>query len=207
MTKYTSELEFIGILQFGQKHLILEINFSKEIEKMIAKNFHETLMCSFECIFSTMIAFKPLCNHFLSAVMLFAIFCNHPTVFALTLVPVPWPPLTKTQSVNGLYGMYCRRFKITLTQTETMRQTDRQTDRQIDRRKCRTSARGRGRDNRRRHTDRKKKGKAEGEVKGTQIQNTSYISCPCVNRSDRSPYKPMISWAITMYLQRLQAVS
>ena len=51
MAKYTSKLEFIGILQFGQTHLRLEINFSKEIEKMIAKNVHETLMCSFECIF------------------------------------------------------------------------------------------------------------------------------------------------------------
>ena len=74
MAKYTSKLEFIGILQFGQTHLRLETNFSKEIKKMIAKNFHETLMCSFECIFSTMIAFKPLCYHFLSAVMLFAMF-------------------------------------------------------------------------------------------------------------------------------------
>ena len=47
MAKYTNKLEFIGILQFSQTHLRLEINFSKEIEKMIAKNFLETLMCSF----------------------------------------------------------------------------------------------------------------------------------------------------------------
>ena len=40
LAKYTSKLEFIGILQFGQTHLRLEINFSNEIEKMIAKNFH-----------------------------------------------------------------------------------------------------------------------------------------------------------------------
>ena len=77
MAKYINKLQFIGILQFSQTHLGLEIIFSKEITKMITKNLHETLMCSFECIFSIMIAFKPLCNHFLSAIMLFAIFCNH----------------------------------------------------------------------------------------------------------------------------------
>ena len=47
MVKCTNILEFIGILQFNQTHLRLEINFSKEIEKMIATNFNETLMRSF----------------------------------------------------------------------------------------------------------------------------------------------------------------
>ena len=42
MAKYMIKLEFIGIL-----YLRLDINFSKEIEKMIAKSFHETLICSF----------------------------------------------------------------------------------------------------------------------------------------------------------------
>ena len=37
MAKYTNKLEFIGILQFSQTHLRLEINFSIEIKKMIAK--------------------------------------------------------------------------------------------------------------------------------------------------------------------------
>ena len=46
MAKYTSKLELIGILQFGQKHLRLEINFSKEIEKMIAKTFIK-LLCAY----------------------------------------------------------------------------------------------------------------------------------------------------------------
>ena len=39
MAKSTNMLEFISILQFSQMHLILEINISKEIKKMIAKNF------------------------------------------------------------------------------------------------------------------------------------------------------------------------
>ena len=68
MAKYTSKLEFI--------------------EKMIANNFHETVMCSFDCFFSSTIIFKPLCNHFLSAVMLFAIFCNH-AIIQLSLCS-PW---------------------------------------------------------------------------------------------------------------------
>ena len=38
MAKSTNILEFINILQFSQMHLILEINVSKEIKKMIAKN-------------------------------------------------------------------------------------------------------------------------------------------------------------------------
>ena len=38
MAKSTNMLEFISILQFSQMHLILEINISKEIKKMIAKN-------------------------------------------------------------------------------------------------------------------------------------------------------------------------
>ena len=37
MVKFTNILEFISILQFSQMYLILEINFSKEIKKMIAK--------------------------------------------------------------------------------------------------------------------------------------------------------------------------
>ena len=86
IAKYTNKLQFIGILQLSQKHLKLEINFSKEIEKMIAKNFHETLICSFKCIFSIMIAFKPLCNHFLSP----AIPCNH-AIIVLSLHS-PWFP-------------------------------------------------------------------------------------------------------------------
>ena len=47
MAKCTNILEFIGILQCSQTHLRLEINFSKEIEKMIATHFNETLMRSF----------------------------------------------------------------------------------------------------------------------------------------------------------------
>ena len=47
MAKCTNILEFIGILQFSQTHLRLEIKFSKEIKKMIATNFNETLMRSF----------------------------------------------------------------------------------------------------------------------------------------------------------------
>ena len=46
MAKYISKLEFIGILQFGQTHLRLEINFSKEIEKMIAKK----ISCNFDVL-------------------------------------------------------------------------------------------------------------------------------------------------------------
>ena len=38
MAKSTNILEFISILQFSQMHLIFEINVSKEIIKMIAKN-------------------------------------------------------------------------------------------------------------------------------------------------------------------------
>ena len=51
MAKYTNKLEFFVILQLSQTHLRLEINISKEIEKIIAKTFHETLMCSCDCIF------------------------------------------------------------------------------------------------------------------------------------------------------------
>ena len=40
-------LEFIGILQFSQTHLIFEINIAKEIEMMIARNFNETSMYPF----------------------------------------------------------------------------------------------------------------------------------------------------------------
>ena len=73
------------------KHISdLRLTSQKKSKRWLQKNFHETLMCSFKCFFSIMIAFKPLCNHFLSAVMLFAIFCNHHLVFALTLVPVLW---------------------------------------------------------------------------------------------------------------------
>ena len=38
MAKSTNVSEFISILQFSQMHLILEINVSKEMKKMIAKN-------------------------------------------------------------------------------------------------------------------------------------------------------------------------
>ena len=38
MAKSTNILEFASILQFSQMHLIFEINISKEIKKMIAKN-------------------------------------------------------------------------------------------------------------------------------------------------------------------------
>ena len=38
MAKSTNILEFISILQFSQMYLIFEINISKEIKKMIAKN-------------------------------------------------------------------------------------------------------------------------------------------------------------------------
>ena len=38
MAKSINILEFISILQFTQMHLIFEINISKEIKKMIAKN-------------------------------------------------------------------------------------------------------------------------------------------------------------------------
>ena len=103
MAKYTNKLQFIGILQFSQTHLRLEINFSKEIEKMITKNFHETLMCSFNCIFSIMIAFKPLCNHFLNAVMLFAIFCNH-AIIVLSLRS-PWFPSPGLQTVSYVFSV------------------------------------------------------------------------------------------------------
>ena len=99
MAKCTNILEFIGILQFSQTHLRLEINFSKEIEKMIATNFNETLMRSFKCIFSIMIAFNPLCNHFLSAVMLLAIFCNHAiTVLSLRSLRFTTPDLVNKNS-------------------------------------------------------------------------------------------------------------
>ena len=90
MAKYTNKLQFTGILQFSHTHLRLEINFSKEIEKMIGKNFHETLMCSFKCIFFYYDLFKHLCNHFLSTVMLFAIFYNH-AIIVLSLRS-PWFP-------------------------------------------------------------------------------------------------------------------
>ena len=40
MAKSTNILKFISILQFSQMHLILEINVSKEIRQMIAKNFN-----------------------------------------------------------------------------------------------------------------------------------------------------------------------
>ena len=39
MAKSTNILEFISVLQFSQMRLILEINVSKEIKKMIAKNY------------------------------------------------------------------------------------------------------------------------------------------------------------------------
>ena len=42
MAKSINILEFIGILQFSQIPLIFEINVSKEIKKMIARNFNET---------------------------------------------------------------------------------------------------------------------------------------------------------------------
>ena len=45
MAKSINILKFISILQFSQMHLIFEINVSKEINKMIAKNFNETFMC------------------------------------------------------------------------------------------------------------------------------------------------------------------
>ena len=38
MAKSTNILKFISILQFGQMYLIFEINVSKEIKKMIAKD-------------------------------------------------------------------------------------------------------------------------------------------------------------------------
>ena len=37
MAKYTNKLEFICILQLSLAHLRLEINFSVEIKKMIAR--------------------------------------------------------------------------------------------------------------------------------------------------------------------------
>ena len=44
MARSTNTLEFISILQFGQMHLIFEINVSKEIKQMIAKNCKKTFM-------------------------------------------------------------------------------------------------------------------------------------------------------------------
>ena len=37
MAKFRNKLEVIGILQFSQTHLKLEINFSVEIKKTVAK--------------------------------------------------------------------------------------------------------------------------------------------------------------------------
>ena len=48
MAKSTNILEFISILQFSQMYLIFEINISKEIKKMIAKDckrLQKTSMC------------------------------------------------------------------------------------------------------------------------------------------------------------------
>ena len=63
-------LEFISILQFSQMHLTFENNVSKEIKKMIAKNFN---VLQFSEFWST--------QRFLDAIMLFALICTH----ALTL--------------------------------------------------------------------------------------------------------------------------
>ena len=66
-----------------------------------------------------MIAFNPLCNHFLSAVMLFAIFCNHAiTVLSLRSLrfttPVlrrmclkgPWDSVAFSSGSHGLQRWY-----------------------------------------------------------------------------------------------------
>ena len=45
MAKSTNILKFISILQFSQMYLIFEINVSKEIKKMIAKDCKKTSMC------------------------------------------------------------------------------------------------------------------------------------------------------------------
>ena len=74
-------------------YLIFEINVSKEIKKMIAKdckrlqknfNVHQ-----FSVYFVSVSIFKASCNHFMIAVMLFALICIH----ALTLSSWQFPQL------------------------------------------------------------------------------------------------------------------
>ena len=87
----TNKLEFIGILQLSKAHLRLEINFSTEIKKTIAKklswNFHVLIwkhLFYYNCIRTFVQSFfehnNVICNLLQS--------CNHPTHFALALVPV-----------------------------------------------------------------------------------------------------------------------
>ena len=90
MAKYTNKLEFIGILQFSQTHLRLQINFSIEIKKTIAKKFHENLMCSYEWIFLLQLHLN-LCaislwvqSYYLQSSAIIQL------IFAITLVPIPW---------------------------------------------------------------------------------------------------------------------
>ena len=77
MAKSTNILKFISILQFSQMYLIFEINISKEIKKMIAKDCKNFNVHQFSVYFVSLSIFKASCNHFMIAIMLFVLICAH----------------------------------------------------------------------------------------------------------------------------------
>ena len=84
MAKSIDILEVISILQFSQKHLIFEVNLSKEIKKMIAKQFNETSMC-FNLMHFSAQRFKAFCD----PIMLCAFICSHALTHYALLVLSP----------------------------------------------------------------------------------------------------------------------
>ena len=82
MAKSTNILKFISILHISQMYFILEINVSKEIKKMIAKNCKRLQkhfnVHQFSVCFVSVSIFKAYCNHLYD--------CNHAVcTHALTL--------------------------------------------------------------------------------------------------------------------------
>ena len=94
MTKYIITLEVIVILQFSQIHLIFEINITKEIEKMIARNFNETKLCSFYVfckytrvwsLLQSLLWGQSCCLQSLSTSNHPPIFCNRPRFLSVVI--------------------------------------------------------------------------------------------------------------------------
>ena len=106
MAKSINILEFISILSFSQMHFIFEISSSKEIKKMIVRNFNETLMCSILCIFVSTQRFKSSCNHFLSALLCCSYFLHSSALMqspnsSLQLAMLPTPAIVWSDWGDG----------------------------------------------------------------------------------------------------------
>ena len=117
MAKSTNILKFISILQFNQMYLIFEINVSKEIKKMIAKdckrlqknfNVHQ-----FSVYFVSVSIFKASCNHFMIAIMLFALICAHALTLSSWRSPrLPTPDFAHANHTVTSILPYCCNFSI-----------------------------------------------------------------------------------------------